>query len=143
MLTGFPSILAGVFAYAAVVLVTGSYSAPAGGVALSILMLPVVMLTAEESIETTRIYSAVGRLPQGQPLMARRPFRSPHHTISEAGLVGGGSPPSPGEISLSHNGVLFLDELPEFNRRTLEVLRQPLEEGCVTISRAKRESRSA
>jgi magnesium chelatase family protein len=94
------------------------------------------MLTAGESIETTRIYSAMGKLEPGQPLMARRPFRSPHHTISEAGLVGGGSPPSPGEISLSHNGVLFLDELPEFNRRTLEVMRQPLEEGCVTISRA-------
>ncbi|MEZ6118017.1 MAG: YifB family Mg chelatase-like AAA ATPase [Pirellulaceae bacterium] len=96
------------------------------------------MLSAGESIETTRIYSAMGKLEQGQPLMAKRPFRSPHHTISEAGLVGGGSPPSPGEISLSHNGVLFLDELPEFNRRTLEVLRQPLEEGQVTISRALR-----
>jgi magnesium chelatase family protein len=93
-------------------------------------------LSAEESIETTRIYSALGRLRPGQPLMARRPFRSPHHTISDAGLVGGGSTPTPGEISLSHNGVLFLDELPEFNRRTLEVLRQPLEDGVVTISRA-------
>jgi magnesium chelatase family protein len=93
-------------------------------------------LTAIESIETTRIYSAMGKLAPGQPLMARRPFRSPHHTISEAGLVGGGSPPSPGEISMSHNGALFLDELPEFNRRTLEVLRQPMEEGRVTISRA-------
>jgi magnesium chelatase family protein len=93
-------------------------------------------LAAGESIETTRIYSAVGRLQPGQPLMARRPFRSPHHTISEAGLVGGGSTPTPGEISMAHNGVLFLDELPEFNRRTLEVLRQPLEDGRVTISRA-------
>ncbi len=93
-------------------------------------------LTADESIETTRIYSAVGRLKPGQPLLAVRPFRSPHHTISDAGLVGGGSTPTPGEISMSHNGVLFLDELPEFNRRTLEVLRQPLEDGMVTISRA-------
>ena len=93
-------------------------------------------LSAAESIETTRIYSAVGRLAAGQPLMTRRPFRDPHHTISDAGLVGGGSTPAPGEISLSHNGVLFLDELPEFNRRTLEVLRQPLEDGTVTISRA-------
>jgi magnesium chelatase family protein len=97
-------------------------------------ILPV--LSAEESIETTRIYSAVGRLPANQPLLARRPFRAPHHTISNAGLVGGGSTPTPGEISLAHNGVLFLDELPEFNRTTLEVLRQPLEDGHVTISRA-------
>ncbi len=93
-------------------------------------------LSAGESIETTRIYSALGRLPNGQALLAKRPFRAPHHTISEAGLVGGGSIPVPGEISMSHNGVLFLDELPEFNRRTLEVLRQPLEDGHVTISRA-------
>jgi magnesium chelatase family protein len=93
-------------------------------------------LTATESIETTRIYSAVGRLEPGRPLMATRPYRPPHHTISDAGLVGGGSTPAPGEISLAHNGVLFLDELPEFNRRTLEVLRQPLEDGHVTISRA-------
>lgn len=93
-------------------------------------------LEPEESLETTQIYSAVGRLEPGQPLMLVRPFRSPHHTISEAGLVGGGSTPTPGEISLSHHGILFLDELPEFNRRTLEVLRQPLEDQCVTISRA-------
>lgn len=93
-------------------------------------------LSAEESVETTRIYSAVGRLEAGQSLMLTRPFRSPHHTISEAGLVGGGTTPTPGEISLAHHGILFLDELPEFNRRTLEVLRQPLEENRVTISRA-------
>lgn len=93
-------------------------------------------LTAEESIETTRIYSAMGKLPRDKPLLARRPYRAPHHTISNAGLVGGGSVPSPGEISLAHNGVLFLDELPEFHRQTLEVLRQPLEDGRVSISRA-------
>lgn len=95
-------------------------------------------LTAEESIETTRIYSAMGKLPASRPLMVRRPYRAPHHTISNAGLVGGGSTPTPGEISLTHNGVLFLDELPEFNRTTLEVLRQPLEDGRVSISRALR-----
>ncbi|HZU36683.1 MAG TPA: ATP-binding protein, partial [Gemmataceae bacterium] len=85
---------------------------------------------------TTRIYSALGRLKLDEPLLATRPFRSPHHTISDAGMVGGGTVPAPGEISLAHNGVLFLDELPEFHRRSLEVLRQPLEEGQVTIARA-------
>lgn len=90
----------------------------------------------KEALETTRIWSALGRLGDGESLKLQRAFRSPHHTISEAGLVGGGSNPTPGEISLAHNGLLFLDELPEFNRRTLEVLRQPLEENCVTISRA-------
>jgi magnesium chelatase family protein len=100
--------------------------------------LPTILpaLTPVESLETTRIYSALGRLSPDEPLLATRPFRSPHHTISDAGMVGGGNPPAPGEISLAHHGVLFLDELPEFNRRSLEVLRQPLEEGRVTIARA-------
>lgn len=113
---------------------------PGSGKTMLAKRLPSILptLTAEESIETTRIYSSLGRLQAGQPLLAVRPFRSPHHTISNAGLVGGGSPPAPGEISLAHNGVLFLDELPEFDRRTLEVMRQPLEERTVTISRALR-----
>lgn len=100
--------------------------------------LPTVLapLTPVESLETTRIYSALGRLSPDEALLASRPFRSPHHTISDAGMVGGGNPPAPGEISLAHHGVLFLDELPEFNRKSLEVMRQPLEEGKVTISRA-------
>ena len=113
---------------------------PGSGKTMLAKRLPTILpqLTAAESIETTRIYSALGQLPAGQPLLARRPFRSPHHTISDAGLVGGGSPPAPGEISKAHNGILFLDELPEFNRKTLEVMRQPLEDGVVTISRALR-----
>lgn len=92
--------------------------------------------TLDEALETTRIYSAMGLIGGDRPLVATRPFREPHHTISDPGMVGGGPTATPGEISLAHNGVLFLDELPEFNRRTLEVLRQPLEDGQVTITRA-------
>ena len=92
-------------------------------------------LTPSEAIETTRILSSLGKISGESSLVATRPYREPHHTISDAGMVGGGNPPTPGEISQAHNGVLFLDELPEFNRRTLEVLRQPLESRAVTISR--------
>jgi magnesium chelatase family protein len=112
--------------------------APGSGKTMLARRLPTILppLTPSESVETTRIYSAMGRLPPGEALMANRPFRSPHHTISDAGMVGGGTIPAPGEISMAHHGILFLDELPEFHRRSLEVLRQPLEEGKVTISRA-------
>jgi len=92
-------------------------------------------LTLEEALQVTKIHSIAGALPRERPLMVRRPFRTPHHTISDAGLLGGGSNPSPGEVSLAHYGVLFLDELPEFKRNVLEVMRQPMEEGSVTISR--------
>src|SRR5436853_3550481 len=93
-------------------------------------------LILEEALETTKIHSIVGLLAPGQALVTQRPFRAPHHTVSDAGLLGGNINPTPGEISIAHHGVLFLDELPEFKRNVLETLRQPLEEGHVTISRA-------
>ena len=111
---------------------------PGSGKTLLARSMPSILpkMTIDESLEVTKIYSTSGLLPSDQPVIRQRPFRAPHHTISRAGLVGGGHWPRPGEISLAHRGVLFLDELPEFGMRTLEVLRQPLEDKSVTISRA-------
>lgn len=112
---------------------------PGAGKTMLAKRLPSILppMTLQEALETTKIHSVVGRVKENVGLMAQRPFRSPHHTISDVALVGGGAYPQPGEISLSHNGVLFLDELPEFKRGVLEVMRQPLEDRQVTISRAK------
>jgi magnesium chelatase family protein len=112
---------------------------PGAGKTLLARSLPGILpsMTVEEALDVTRIYSVADQLPPDVPLMRERPFRAPHHTISHAGLVGGGNWPNPGEISLAHRGVLFLDELPEFGHRVLEVLRQPMEDKVVTISRAQ------
>jgi magnesium chelatase family protein len=112
---------------------------PGAGKTLLARALPGILppLAIEEALDVTRVYSVADQLPAGAPLIRQRPFRAPHHTISNAGLVGGGNWPNPGEISLAHRGVLFLDELPEFGARVLEVLRQPLEDKRVTISRAQ------
>jgi magnesium chelatase family protein len=112
---------------------------PGAGKTMLAKRLPTILppLSLQEALETTKIHSVAGKLPENATLISKRPYRSPHHTISDVALVGGGGNPQPGEISLAHNGVLFLDELPEFKRTVLEVMRQPMEERKVTISRAK------
>lgn len=111
---------------------------PGSGKSMLSKRLPSILpsMTWEESLEVSQIYSVMGQLTARNPLLTRRPFRNPHHTVSNAGLVGGGTNPKPGEISMAHKGVLFLDELPEFSKNSLDLMRQPLEDGCVTISRA-------
>jgi magnesium chelatase family protein len=111
---------------------------PGSGKTMLARRLPSILpeFTLDEALETTRVHSVAGMLKPGQAIVANRPFRSPHHTVSDAGLIGGGMIPRPGEVSVAHNGVLFLDELPEFHKNVLEVLRQPLEDGVVTLSRA-------
>jgi magnesium chelatase family protein len=132
----FKLLLKSVWFFVQNVLMVGS---PGAGKTLLARAMPSILpeMSIEESLDVTRIYSVADQLPPGTPLIRHRPFRAPHHTISHAGLVGGGNIPKPGEISLAHRGVLFLDEFPEFGTRVLEVMRQPMEDKVVTISRAK------
>jgi magnesium chelatase family protein len=112
---------------------------PGAGKTMLAKRMPTILppLSLQEALETTKIFSVAGKLSKNASLVYQRPFRAPHHTVSDVALVGGGSNPHPGEISMAHNGVLFLDELPEFKRTVLEVMRQPMEERRVTISRSK------